>query len=191
VIPRLAQANRIHNEAASRLLMSPSIISTTHNMQMKDHLNNITNTPHLSIYTQEPPLMSLRHRQVSKLFFLFTSLTNNTRNHNDILVRKKIEKITKLMLCHRAVWRPRARFMSFDVSLHYDRSALSTTFLRMQLDYMPPCILYVTFFLIFRWRLPFNTTAAAQTVAALFYPSFLVYIRIVVRHFTNSSTVCV
>lgn len=138
MIPRLAQANRIHNEAASRLLMSPSIISTTHNMQMKDHLNNITNTPHLSIYTQEPPLMSLRHRQVSKLFFLFTSLTNNTRNHNDILVKKKIEKITKLMLCHRAVWRPRARFMSFDVSLHYDRSALSTTFLRMQLDYMPP-----------------------------------------------------
>lgn len=91
VIPRLAQANRIHNEAASRLLMSPSIISTTHNMQMKHQLNNITNAPHLSIYIQEPPLMSLRHRQVSKLFFLFTSLTNNTRNHNDILV-KKIEK---------------------------------------------------------------------------------------------------
>lgn len=98
------------------------------------------------------------------------------------------------MLCHRAVWRPRARFMSFDVSLHYDRSAaLSTTFLRMQLDYMPPLYtICITFFLIFRWRLPFNTTAAAQTVAALFYPSFLVlYIRIVVRHFTNSSTVSV
>jgi hypothetical protein len=66
------------------------------------------------------------------------------------LWKKKIAKITKLMLCHRAVWRLWARFMSFDVSLHYDRSALSTTFLRMQLDYMPPLVYYMyNFFFLY------------------------------------------